>query len=338
MYSPRSRCRRSVRALALLRWTSRSLRQATYCGEPTATLLARQNASSSPLVSAGVGWPRSRHAARRGATSKSTAMPSLGGINCIRPSRHGSVLSLPGLTRQSIEIKATARSATELRPSFVIARSACDEAIHSFFTRLDGLLPPSLFELWRTGRFARNDDGCSSHPAPQRVADLVEHFGILDGRGHRPWIAVGDLLDGAAQNLSRARLRQAGDRDRELERPHRSQLFAHQSHDLLFDLGMVFGHAGLQHQEAAGHFALDRILHAEHRAFGDVGMRRQNLFHAAGGKPMAGDIDDVVGAAHHEDIAVLVLVARVRGFVIAGAFGEAGFPRAIVLLPHPRQP
>src|SRR5258708_14238949 len=153
-------------------------------------------------------------------------MPSLGGLKCMRTSRHGSVLWLPGLTRQSIEIKATARSATELRPSFVIGRSACDEAIHSFFTRLDGLLPPSLFELWRTGRFARNDDGCSSHPAPQRVADLVEHFGILDGRGHRPWIAVGDLLDGAAQNLSRPRLRHARDRDRDLDSLPRPPLFA----------------------------------------------------------------------------------------------------------------
>src|SRR5260370_41760251 len=145
-----------------------------------------------------VGGPRSRQPARRGATSKSTAMPSLGGLNCSRTSRHGSVLSLPGLTRQSIEIKATARSATELRPSFVIARSACDEAIHSFFTRLDGLLPPSLFELWRTGRFARNHGTCGSHPTLQRTALLVQHFLILDGRRHRPCIAVADLLAVAA--------------------------------------------------------------------------------------------------------------------------------------------
>src|SRR5882757_7941214 len=59
-----------------------------------------------------------------------------------------------------------------------------------------------------------------SHPALQRVADFVEHLGILDGGGHRPWIAVGDLLDGAAQDFSRARLRQPRHRDRELERRH----------------------------------------------------------------------------------------------------------------------
>ena len=52
---------------------------------------------------------------------------------------------------------------------------------------------------------------------------------------------------------------------------------------------------------------------------------------------MAGDIDDVVGAAHHEDIAVLVLVAGVGGFVVAGEFGEIGFLEALVLLPQRRQ-
>src|ERR1700682_1857887 len=39
------------------------------------------------------------------------------------------------------------------------------------------------------------------HPSPQRIPDLVQHLGILDGRGHRPCIAVGDLLDGAARIL-----------------------------------------------------------------------------------------------------------------------------------------
>ena len=66
-------------------------------------------------------------------------------------------------------------------------------------------------------------------------------------------------------------------------------------------------------------------------------MRRQNLLHAAGGKPVARDIDDVVGAAHHENIAVLVLVAGIGGFVVAGEFGEIGFLETVVLLPQGRQ-
>src|ERR1700722_6147717 len=70
MYSPRARWRRAAGDSALLRWESRSLRQATYSGEPAFTLLARQNASSSPPPAVSVvGSPRSRQPASSGATS-----------------------------------------------------------------------------------------------------------------------------------------------------------------------------------------------------------------------------------------------------------------------------
>ena len=73
-------------------------------------------------------------------------------------------------------------------------------------------------------------------------------------------------------------------------------------------------HAGLQHHEAARHLALEGILDAEHRAFGDIGMRGEHLLHAAGGKPVPGDVDDVVGAAHHIHIAVCRRCSRRRRF------------------------
>jgi hypothetical protein len=46
-----------------------------------------------------------------------------------------------------------------------------DEAIHSFFAWRDGLLPPSLFELRRTSRCARNDVD-KSMPPPAVIARL----------------------------------------------------------------------------------------------------------------------------------------------------------------------
>jgi ribose 5-phosphate isomerase RpiB len=52
---------------------------------------------------------------------------------------------------------------------------------------------------------------------------------------------------------------------------------------------------------------------------------------------MAGDIDDVVGAAHHIDIAVLIEITGIGGFVVAGKFVEIGFLAALVLLPQRRQ-
>ena len=47
---------------------------------------------------------------------------------------------------------------------------------------------------------------------------------------------------------------------------------------------------------------------------------------------MARDIDDVVGATHDEEIAVVVLEAGIGGFVVAGKFAEIGFGEALVLL------
>src|SRR4051812_22360752 len=85
------------------------------------------------------------------------------------------------------------------------------------------------------------------HPALQRVADFVEHLGVLDGGRHAPALAVGDLLDGAAQDFSRARLRQTADGDRELEGRDGPELVANQRHDLLFDLGRRTRDPGLQH-------------------------------------------------------------------------------------------
>src|SRR4051794_16680057 len=83
MYSPRSRWRRSACAAALLRVTSRSLRQATYSGEPTATLLARQIASSSsPRLETGI-WLRCAHAERTSAASM-TAVYRFAELSCIQ--------------------------------------------------------------------------------------------------------------------------------------------------------------------------------------------------------------------------------------------------------------
>ena len=81
----------------------------------------------------------------------------------------------------------------------------------------------------------------------------------------------------------------------------------------------------LQHQEAARLLALDLVLDAEHRAFGHVGMRRDDFFHAASRKPMAGDVDDVVGPPEDGEIAVGIFESGVGGLVIAREFFEVAF-------------
>ena len=69
--------------------------------------------------------------------------------------------------------------------------------------------------------------------------------------------------------------------------------------------------AGLQHHEPERHLAAQLVGDAEHGALGDVGVRRDDLLHRAGREAMAGDVDDVVDAPHHEQVAVLVDVPAV---------------------------
>ena len=58
---------------------------------------------------------------------------------------------------------------------------------------------------------------------------------------------------------------------------------------------------------------------------------------AAGRQAVAGDVDDVVDAAHDVEVAVRVLVAGVAGQVPAGVAGEIGLAVALVGVPERRQ-
>src|SRR5579863_7274537 len=167
MYSPRSRWWRSARAVALLRWASRSLRQAMYSVEPAWTLLARQNASSSSLrLETGACWRAAQPDSASAAHARAIRwVETLGRMHKSRPQSR--MLSLPGLTRQSIENKAAS------------------------------LIEDGCLGQARSSQVKAAHDGWSQ-PALQCVADLFQHLRILDGGGHRPRIAVGDLLDGAA--------------------------------------------------------------------------------------------------------------------------------------------
>ena len=51
---------------------------------------------------------------------------------------------------------------------------------------------------------------------------------------------------------------------------------------------------------------------------------------------MAGDVDDIVGTAHHVDIIVFILEAGVRRLVVAGKLGEIALLEALILLPQRR--
>ena len=95
---------------------------------------------------------------------------------------------------------------------------------------------------------------------------------------------------------------------------------------------MRFGHARLEDDEAARLLALERVLHADDRAFRDGGMG-EHFLHAARRQSMSGDIDNAIGAAHDVEIAVFVLKSGVGSLVEARKIREITFSHSIVMAP-----
>jgi hypothetical protein len=123
--------------------------------------------------------------------------------------------------------------------------------------------------------------------------------------------AIGDLPHRAAQDLARAGLGQTvHDHDR-LEGRHRPDLVAHQLDQFLFQLFLPSVDTILDDDKPAGNWPFSASEYRSPR-LGDGWMAGEYLLHAAGRKPVAGHIDDVVGARHDEQIAVLVDVRHRR--------------------------
>jgi hypothetical protein len=71
----------------------------------------------------------------------------------------------------------------------------------------------------------------------------------------------------------------------------------------------------LQHGKGHRHLALELVGHAHHGHFGHIRVAGDALFDFARAQAVAGDVDDVVGAAQDEEVAVLVADAPVEGAV-----------------------
>ena len=57
-------------------------------------------------------------------------------------------------------------------------------------------------------------------------------------------------------------------------------------------------------------------------------MACQHLFHRTGRQAMPGNVDHVIGAGHDVEIAVLIDIARIAGFIKAGEMGEIALHEA----------
>ena len=164
--------------------------------------------------------------------------------------------------------------------------------------------------------------------------DLRHNGRVVYGRRYLEFLAVGNLLHGATQDLSRTSLRQALDHGRGLKGGDWSDPLAHHMHHFCDDFRVIAVYACAEHKEARRKLALELIGNPDDCTFGNVGVGGQNFFHSAGGKAVPGNVDDVVGARHYEYIIVLVDESGVGGFVITGKLGKLRLDEALVGIPQ----
>src|SRR5262245_34756126 len=189
-------------------------------------------------------------------------------------------------------------------------------------------LPPPMQScrlLTRASRIAQLRQVCR---------DLIENCWIVDGRRQPIVDSVGNLLDGTTQNLARAGLGQPLNNYRDFEGRHRADPIAYHLDHFRNDLAVRTMHSGFEDDQAHWNFSLDWVGYSHNRTFGDVGMRRQHLFHRTGGQTMAGDIDDVVRTAHDPEVAILIFVTCIRSQVVARITAQIRLLKTFVVVPQ----
>src|SRR5690606_21463658 len=113
---------------------------------------------------------------------------------------------------------------------------------------------------------------------------------------------------------------------------HRTDVVAHRGDEFVGK--SVGGGAVLEYDETAGHLTADLVVDADHRGLGHGRVRGQHRLDRPGRKPVSSNVDHIVDAAHHEQVAVVVDVSAVAGEVVAGIFDEVAGLIAGVVVPQ----
>src|SRR5699024_9633139 len=119
------------------------------------------------------------------------------------------------------------------------------------------------------------------------------------------------------------------------ERGDRSDLPAHQGDEFVDDsvrIGRLGGVA--ENDEGAGDLALDLVMDPDDGSLGHSRVGGDDGLDDAGRQAVTGDVDDIVGAPHDVDVAVLVEVAGVAGEVVAVEGGQVRGDEARVIAPY----
>ena len=140
----------------------------------------------------------------------------------------------------------------------------------------------------------------------QRGRDLVEYDRVFNGRRHFPFLSVRNLDHGGPKDLAGSRFRETVNDSSLLERRDRSDSSSDGGNTFADDLVFRSLASGVQAQEPQWKLSFQLVVNPNDRAFCNIWVVGENLFHLTRRQAMPGDVDDIIGPGH--DIAITVFI------------------------------
>ncbi|MNZ63454.1 hypothetical protein D3C78_816010 [compost metagenome] len=111
-------------------------------------------------------------------------------------------------------------------------------------------------------------------------------------------------------------------------------MLTYASHQVTLQGRLVDALTILEHHQGQRHLPFDLIMYANDRTLGHGRMTSDQILHFPRGQPMPGNVDDIVGAPHDVDEAIVIQIAAVAGMVVARISGEVRLQVALVVAPQ----
>ena len=118
---------------------------------------------------------------------------------------------------------------------------------------------------------------------------------------------------------------------------NRSDSLTYHLDNFFGDVIVIASGSGFKHKKTDGDLSLQLIGHTEDRAFCNIRMVSQPLFHTACGQSMACDIDDIICSRHDVYVAVIVNITRIRCFIISLILFQISLDVPVIVIPQCRQ-
>lgn len=143
-------------------------------------------------------------------------------------------------------------------------------------------------------------------------------------------LALDDFSQNVTEDLTASCFWQFVDHQNILEAGNRTDLFSHESNQLLFD---SFALAScLNHHESDRNLSLQLLNLRHNSSFRDDWVRDENFFHGCCGKSVACSVNDVIKSGHNVKVSVLIEVSSITGGVVTRRLIHVFLEEALIVV------